>query len=239
MNIKIKRDCTEEEMNELFSALYDEKEMDCRQSFFFEHIDDLKTAHKNKNIFLFFVDDVIAGFSHFRCHSCTVSIIYFWLNPVFRGKDLGYLFYKEMETYFIANNIMILELYYNSEGLYKFWVERVGLIKMENIETWDKNACYKILYDKPILPYHTPTGIGKELILKHRDSDGISLVWNLDLLKDNKIILHPAWNEDDLTLKLNGVTVKSERLKNFTKNRDELLLDYKFLYIDERSRVLS
>lgn len=239
MNIKIKRDCTEPEMNELFSALHNEKEKNCKQSFFFEYIDDLTVAHKNKNIFLFFVNEVIAGFACFRCHPCSVSIIYFWINPVFRGKDLGCLFYKEMEKYFIANNIMILELYYNPEGLYKFWVEKIGLTKMENVETWHKNTCYKILYDNPILPYHTSTGMGKELILEHKDGDGGSLVWNLDLLKDNNIILHPAWNEDDLTLKVNGITVKSERLKNFTRNRGELLLDHRFLYIDELSRVSS
>lgn len=231
-NIRIQRDATEKEMEMLFSALHREKEMNCKQSFFFEYIDDLKTAHKNRNVFLFFVNEVIAGFTSFTCHSCIVSIKFFWINPVFRGENFGSIFYKEIENYFIKNDIMILELYYHPEGLYKFWIDKIGLTKMEYIETWHKNTCYKILYDKPILPYHTPTGIGKELILEHRD--GNTLVWKLDLLKEDKIILHPAWSEDHLTLKVNGATVKSERLKNFTKNRDELLLDYKYLYIDEQ-----
>ncbi|MGL4805771.1 MAG: GNAT family N-acetyltransferase, partial [Bacteroidales bacterium] len=206
MNIKIKRDCTDVEIEELFAALYNEKEMNCTQSFFFEYIDDLKTAYKNRNVFLFFVDELIAGFASFTCYSCVASIKYFWISPVFRGKNMGSFFYKEIEKYFRDNDIMILELYYHPEGLYKFWVEKIGLTKMEYIETWHENTCYKILYDNPILPYHKPTGIGKELILEH-DGDGGSLVWNLDLLKEDKIVLHPAWSDDNLTLKVNGVVV--------------------------------
>lgn len=193
-----------------------------------------KIFNKNNLITLNYKNTPI-GFVTFYKFEIHVEIGIFAINPKYRGKGIGKIFYEKIAEHFKSDNFLALKLFCSPPDSEVFW-KKMGFIEYPNIGFNE----HRLTYYKPIIEVQqssTDERHNNKLELwdcepYQKDNQEPTWAWDLDMDSNSPTlpIIQPCNDNWNLRWRKNGEVNQEDKVKYFKSNRKVIHFP-PFLYI--------
>jgi len=227
---------TIENLNKIKAWLIEEDEK--TQKGFYCNWKLIEKSFENQELIIFQNSDSIIGFITWTNCELYASIDIMEMNPNYRKKGFGKLFYDNVAEYFKSIDLIAVKLFCSPISSEKFW-EKMGFIKFPNRGYSES----ELTYFKPLIEINVPSKNDFENKLELWDLEPYQLnnnkpkwTWKIETesLKFLKPILQPCNRDWNLRWTKNNEIVKEDKVKYFSTKDNEIEFS-PFLYIRKLS----
>jgi GNAT superfamily N-acetyltransferase len=197
----------------------------------------IEKGFKNNELIIFHNEISIIGFVIWASCEIYALIDILEINPNFRKRGFGKLFYEKIAEYYISKDLLAIKLFCSPIESEKFW-KKMGFIKFPNRGYSESD----LTYFKPLIEINFPLENGNfdnklELWdLEPYQVENQKPKWTWKIEKENsefsKPIIHPSNSNWNLRWTKNNKIIKEDKIKYFAKKNNPI--DFSpFLYIKE------
>ena len=228
---------TLQDIKEILVWLKKERDSDILGQGFFNNKDIIMDSFRLGNAIVFKHENKSIGLIVWNeSDDILVNIDIFVIDPSFRGKGLGRLFYHEVCNYFVEKGFKAVKLFCEPKTSEKFWI-KMGLLKLHDCGYTEHELTYYGVLIDVASTIHMNNAEKIELWdVEPYEAMETEPRWTWYIENDEGRLLYPIlhpcncnWN---LRWSRNGDVLKEGKIKYFT-NEDFELFKSKFLYIEK------
>ena len=228
---------TLQDIKEILVWLKKERDSDILGQGFFNNKDIIMDSFRLGNAIVFKHENKSIGLIVWNeSDDILVNIDIFVIDPSFRGKGLGRLFYHEVCNYFVEKGFKAVKLFCEPKTSENFWI-KMGLLKLHDCGYTEHELTYYGVLIDVASTIHMNNAEKIELWdVEPYEAMETEPRWTWYIENDEGRLLYPIlhpcncnWN---LRWSRNGDVLKEGKIKYFT-NEDFELFKSKFLYIEK------